>query len=432
VLVLVGALGVLGALAAAAHQRAMAHALEAMQIEMHPYVAALGEEGRRQLRAGMEARSKLNTDENRVYLEHEVKLGEAADARLHRLPLDTSKVDTSLWNDRPAPCRGSRIRSSSYTSISGDTVQFPLERIECPYSKSGCCHTDESSTPAERNGGSDRFLGDNETPRERQEDTEDTAMWKMRELAAKQQADGNGPMSQMSPLLSPLALHTEQDAQTQAEEGKLDDETRMEDELAAEMQRVRVIKRLLLQRRKARAAQGHWAKEDSKPDSLWKGVDIELTPQDLEEPTMPEQMRQDARWQARNLTNMEWNDELTDTDEEIKAAQKVLRADARLGSFDTHTLGSDEHAPTHEHSAHWFAWSEGRGRGSGGGGGGYGDSIHSQRAGGRGGGGVRGLGRQGLEDAADRAEQAEIAEVTPPSSSLWWEWEPRLHYHDLR
>lgn len=427
-LALVGALGMFGALAAAAHQRATAHALEAMQIEIHPYVKALGEEGRRQLREDMEGRRKLNTDENRVYLEHEVKLGEAADARLHRLPLDTSKVDTSLWNDRPAPCRGSRIRSSSYTSISGDTVQFPLERIECPYSKSGCCHTDESSTPAERNGGSDRFLGDYETPRERQEDAQDENMWKMRELAAKQQAESNGPMAQMSSLLSPLALHTAQDAQTQAEEGKVEDETRMEDELAAEMQRVRVIKRLLLQRRKARAAQGHWAKEASKPDSLWKGVHIELTPRDLEEPTMPELMRQDARWQARNLTNMEWNDELSDTDEEIKAAQKVLRADARLGSYNTHTLGSDEDAHTHEHSAHWFAWSEGRGRGSGGeggGGGGHGDSTHSQ-----GGGGVGEV--RGLEDAADRAEQAEIAEVTPPSSSLWWEWEPRLHYHDLR
>ena len=31
----------------------------------------------------------------------------------------------------------------------------------------------------------------------------------------------------------------------------------------------------------------------------------------------------------------------------------------------------------------------------------------------------------------DRAQQAEIAQVTPPPSSLWWEWEPRLHYHDL-
>jgi hypothetical protein len=34
---------------------------------------------------------------------------------------------------------------------------------------------------------------------------------------------------------------------------------------------------------------------------VWKGVHIQLTPQDLTEPTMPELMREDARWQARSL-----------------------------------------------------------------------------------------------------------------------------------
>jgi len=239
---ILGAVGLL-ALTAAARQRPAGRKLEAVQIgEMHPYMAALGEEGRRQLKSEMEARSKLNNDDDRVYLQHEVEIGEEADARLHRLPLDTSKVDTSLWNDRPAPCRGSRVRSSTYTSISGDVLQFPLERIECPYSKSGCCDADESPTPAERNGGSDRFLGaeeeDAETPQEQQEDAEDAAMWKMRNLAAKQQAEGNGPASLISPLLSPVALHTAQDAETRAEQSKLNDETRMEHRLADEMQRV--------------------------------------------------------------------------------------------------------------------------------------------------------------------------------------------------
>jgi len=27
--------------------------------------------------------------------------------------------------------------------------------------------------------------------------------------------------------------------------------------------------------------------------------------------------------------------------------------------------------------------------------------------------------------------QEEIAALTPPSSSLFWEWNPKLHYHDL-
>jgi hypothetical protein len=111
------------------------HAIEAMQFDMHPYVAALGEEGRQHMRDEMEQRSKTPKE----ILEDEVKVGEAADAALHRLPLDTSKVDTSLWKDVPSRCRGHTIRSSTYTSISGDAQQFPLARVECPYSKSGCC-----------------------------------------------------------------------------------------------------------------------------------------------------------------------------------------------------------------------------------------------------------------------------------------------------
>ena len=64
----------------------------------------------------------------------------------------------------------------------------------------------------------------------------DTA--RMRNLAAKQQAEGKGLASLISPLLSPLALHTAQDAETRAEQSKLNDETRMEHRLADEMQRV--------------------------------------------------------------------------------------------------------------------------------------------------------------------------------------------------
>ena len=111
------------------------HAIEAMQFDMHPYVAALGEEGRQHMRDEMEQRSKTPKE----ILEDEVKVGEAADAALHRLPLDTSKVDTSLWKDVPSRCRGHTIRSATYTTISGDAQQYPLERVECPYSKSGCC-----------------------------------------------------------------------------------------------------------------------------------------------------------------------------------------------------------------------------------------------------------------------------------------------------
>ena len=73
--------------------------------------------------------------------------------------------------------------------------EFPLARVECPYSSSGCCDEQQSPTPAMRNGGSDHFLGadeDEKTLQEQQEDTEDASMWKMRDLAAKQQAAGNG------------------------------------------------------------------------------------------------------------------------------------------------------------------------------------------------------------------------------------------------
>ena len=86
-------------------------------------------------------------------------------ALLHRLPADISNVDTSLWNDRPAPCRGSVVRSSAYTSISGDAVQFPLKRVGCPYSKSGCCNTEETPTPAERKAAVCRYCTSEDTMR---------------------------------------------------------------------------------------------------------------------------------------------------------------------------------------------------------------------------------------------------------------------------
>ena len=43
------------------------------------------------------------------------------------------------------------------------------------------------------------------------------------------------------------------------------------------------MKRLLIQRQHARAAQSAAEKDDEKPHSLWKGVHIEITPFDLQE-----------------------------------------------------------------------------------------------------------------------------------------------------
>ena len=418
-----------------------APATAAMQIDMDRFGVALGEEGRAQMHAEMARRSKLNNAEDRVYLRHEVKIGEHADAMLHRLPRDTSKVDTSLWRDRPPPCRGARVRSSTYASISGDSVRFPLERVECAYSRSGCCDADENPTPAERNGGSDDFLGydehgaprDYRTPQEVSEDEQDAAAWKLRDVAARQQASGGGVMS---PLLAPAALHAQHDAATLAEQSKLSQESAMEQQLEAEMHKVRVMKRLLVQRQREREKAAQAARDpvhDAERDSVWKGVQVHLTPEDLRRAgDSKAQTREDARWQERNLTNLEWNAELEDLPEELTATRDVMRADERAlrrarSSVHAGTAGNGDNRNTRraDHSRQGRPWRGGDAAG--------GDGGRGRRRGrvGREGRETAGRGAGGVEAQVDRAQQAEIAQVTPPSSSLWWEWEPRLHYHDL-
>jgi hypothetical protein len=200
----------------------------------------------------------------------------------------------------PSRCRGHKIRSSTYTTISGDAQQFPLERVECPYSKSGCCSSppedDFPNAPTGFLGASAgetpmtddlsgvsyialaflmltgtlrmlcgrfthvlltlylcftaragsvnlvRATGETgyEPPQERQEDAEDAGMWQQ-EGAADAQQQARGGNSLISPLLSPLALHSSQNTATLVEQRRLDDETEMERKLAAEMHKVRSI-----------------------------------------------------------------------------------------------------------------------------------------------------------------------------------------------
>jgi hypothetical protein len=65
-------------------------------------------------------------------------------------------------------------------------------------------------------------------------------MWQQEDAAdAQQQARGGNSL--ISPLLSPLALHSSQNTATLVEQRRLDDETEMERKLAAEMHKVRSI-----------------------------------------------------------------------------------------------------------------------------------------------------------------------------------------------
>jgi hypothetical protein len=65
-------------------------------------------------------------------------------------------------------------------------------------------------------------------------------MWQQGDAAdAQQQARGGNSL--VSPLLSPLALHSSQNTATLMEQRRLEDETEMERKLAAEMHKVRSI-----------------------------------------------------------------------------------------------------------------------------------------------------------------------------------------------
>jgi hypothetical protein len=64
-------------------------------------------------------------------------------------------------------------------------------------------------------------------------------MWQQDAADAQQQARGGNSL--ISPLLSPLALHSSQNTATLVEQRRLDDETEMERKLAAEMHKVRSV-----------------------------------------------------------------------------------------------------------------------------------------------------------------------------------------------
>ncbi|EKX51606.1 hypothetical protein GUITHDRAFT_102867 [Guillardia theta CCMP2712] len=218
----------------------------------------------------------------------------------------------------------------------------------------------------------------------------DTSLWRDVQLGCAQQPvattiisspcapTGEGEVETYSPettttttstagFLDPWSLRQARLEATAKEVRHVDVETHLQRDLERQMNKIHLLKLALKSKIKTLQKSVHQAPKDDDDDPLWKGVDLHLTQADLTPPTDEQRQASPGHVQVTAMI-------LSDPKAELKELKKLdyLRGSSR-----------------------------------------------------------RFKGREDDGKEIDRTEQEEISTLTPPSSSLFWEWEPSLHYHDL-